>query len=214
MEFDPVEENINILHPTFGEGEDFKMLGVLVDCRLTFQPCVELVLQRCRPKIRALLKLKNLYSVPELLNQYKSHIWGYAEYPNGALIMASPSQLKRIDKMQRGFLHELSITDTDAFVMHNFAPPSLRRRIGLLGMLHKRVIGICHPMLKQALPFDDQVEARYHSRMLLSHFEEVRGHKRLYDNSLYLYVLMYNRLSEEMVKLPSVSSFQACQGTC
>ena len=64
-------------------------------------------------------------------------------------------------------------------------------------------------MLKTALPFDDQDEARYHSRMLLSHFEEVRGHKRLYDNSLYLYVLMYNRLSEEMVKLPSVSSFQA-----
>ena len=31
----------------------------------------------------------------------------------------------------------------------------------------------------------------------------------MYDNSIYLYVLMYNRLSEDMVRLPSVKSFQA-----
>ena len=185
------------------------MLGILLDCKLTLQPCVEAILQKSRPKIRALLKLKNLYSISELLNLYKTHVWGYSEYPNGAIIQASWSQLKRIDKMQRWFLHELDITDTNAFILFNFAPPSLRRRIGLLGMMHKRVLGHCHPLLRSAFPFDDQVEARYHSKMLKSHFEEVRGNRRMYDNSIYLYVLMYNRLSEDMVRLPSVKAFQA-----
>ena len=83
------------------------MLGTLVDCKLTMQPCVEQVLSKARPKIRALLRLRHMFSIDGLIMQYKTHIWGFAEYSNGAIIVASQSQLKRLDKMQRWFLHEL-----------------------------------------------------------------------------------------------------------
>ena len=46
------------------------------------------------------------------------------------------------------------------------------------------------------------------SRNLLNHFDDVRGFSRTYNDSLYLYILMYNRLPEEIVTLPSVSAFQ------
>ena len=58
-----------------------------------------------------------------MLSQYTTHVWSATEYHNGALILALPTQLQRIDKMQRCFLHELDMTDTGAFVVYNFAPP-------------------------------------------------------------------------------------------
>ena len=131
------------------------------------------------------------------------------EYHNGALIVAQIKQLQRIDKMQRWFLHELDITDTNAFVLHNFAPPSLRRRIGMLGFIHKRVLGICHPALVKELPFEPVQDGRYHPRTLVSHWSEVRAYSRLFNNSLYMYIMMYNRMPQEIVDLPSVTSFQS-----
>ena len=101
------------------------MLGTKIDCELTMLPCVEGILSKARPKIRALLRLKDMYPVQNMLLQFKTHVWSICEYHNGALILAQHNQLQRIDKMQRWFLHELDITDTNAFVLHNFAPPSL-----------------------------------------------------------------------------------------
>ena len=108
--------------------------------------------------------------------------------------------------MQRWFLHELGITDTEAFVNYNFAPPSLRQRIGMMGFVHKRVLGQCHPALCVFLEF--RQDQGMNSRNLVSHFEDVRGFSSMYNNSLYLYILMYNRLPEDIVILPSVCSFQ------
>ena len=185
------------------------MLGTLIDCELTMVPCIESIVSKCRPKIRALLRLKTMYVLKSMLNQYKTHIWSSSEYHNGALILALPNQLQRIDKMQRWFLYELGISDREAFVEYNFAPPSLRRRIGMLGFLHKRVLGICHPALIQALPLDPVQAGRFHQQSLMSHWFDVRAHSKMYNNLLYMYILMYNRLPEEIVNLPSVSSFQS-----
>jgi len=144
-----------------------------------------------------------------MLTQYKTHIWSVSEYHNGALINAMPSQLQRIDKMQRWYLHELAITDTEAFVQHNFAPPSIRRRIGMLGFIHKRVLEVCHPALIKDLAFESVQDSVFHNRTLVSHWSEVREHSRMYNNSLYPYILMYNRLPQEIVNSPSVSKFQS-----
>ena len=108
--------------------------------------------------------------------------------------------------MQRWFLREIGITDTEAFVHYNFAPPSLRRRIGMMGFVHKRVLGKCHPALCEFLEFSQ--EQGMNTRNLVSHFDAVKGFARMYNNSLYMYILMYNRLPEEIVSLPSVPSFQ------
>ena len=144
-----------------------------------------------------------------MLEPYKNHIWGTSEYSNGAIILASHAQLRRLDKMQRWFLHELDITDTDAFLNFNFAPPSLRRRIGLLGFLHKRCLNTCHPLLCELLPWDTGTQYRYNTKTLEAFFDRVSEHANLYDRSLYLYVLMYNRLPQSLVDSPSTPVFQA-----
>ena len=80
---------------------------------------------------------------------------------------------------------------------YNFAPPSLRRRIGMMDFVHKRTLGECHPTLREFFEFKQgQI---MNSRNLVSHFDDVRGFSRTYNNSLYLYILMYNRLPEEIV---------------
>ena len=38
--FDPSKESLNIIHPIHGLGKDFKLLGVLMDCRMSLDPCV------------------------------------------------------------------------------------------------------------------------------------------------------------------------------
>ena len=210
MQFDPSTEYLTILHPSRGIGDDFKMLGTLFDTCLSMHPCLESVLAKVRPKIRALLRLRNLYSVRTMLEQYKSHIWGITEYSNGALILAAPSQLQRLDKMQRWYLHELGITDEEAFVTYNFAPPSLRRHIGMLGFLHKIVLGECHPALRQALPFAPPgLIARFHTNALDPQRGEVISHDRLYMRSIYAFILVYDSLPQTLADSPTIASFQA-----
>ena len=104
VEFDPSKEFFCIIHPSQWCGDDVKILGSLFDCSLSMQPCIDGILSKIRPKIRAIVRLAHAYSPAKLVSQYKCHIWGLKEYSNGAIILAGPSQLKRLDKVQRGFL--------------------------------------------------------------------------------------------------------------
>ena len=209
VQFDPSKEKFRIIHPSLRNEDHFTMLGTLFDCALSMKPCVDHILAKARPKIRALLRIKHMYNTHAMLCQYKIHIWGFSEYSNGVLILASWSQLRRIDKMQRWFLSELGITDQEAFINHNFAPPSMRRRIGLLGFIHKRILEVCHPLICAGLPMDQDSSCRYHSKVLQTFWDDVRGHSRLYERSLFEYILMYNRLPQSLVEATSVKCFQA-----
>ena len=82
--FDPTKESIRIIHPTQGDAEEFVLLGTLFDCQLTMSPCIDSLLKTLRPKVRAILKLKHVLSMPSLKNQYKAHVWSKVEYHNGA----------------------------------------------------------------------------------------------------------------------------------
>ena len=79
----------------------------------------------------------------------------------------------------------------------------------MLGFLHKRVLGNCHPLLVETFPFASGLDANYNSRALHPFTEEVNYQRRLFDRSIFSYILMYNRLPQDIVDLPSVSIFQA-----
>ena len=80
----------------------------------------------------------------------------------------------------------------------------------MLGFLHKRVLGNCHPLLIESFPFAVGLDANYKSKALHPFTELVTYHSRLFfDRSIYSYILMYNRLPQDFVDLPSVSAFQA-----
>ena len=101
VEFDPSKEYLKIIHPVCGLGDNCKLLGTIFDVALSMTPCIKDVLQRFRSKVRAVLRLRHLYPLGTMLNQYKAHVWGITEYSNGVLILAPPCQLCRLDKLQR-----------------------------------------------------------------------------------------------------------------
>ena len=206
--FDPNKEAIKIIHPEYGDADTFVLLGTLFDCHLTMDPCLEGLLQQLRAKVFALVKIQHVYDIPSLLNMFKAHIWSKMEYYSGALLIAGEIKLRKLDKMQGGFFYKLGLDDKSAFVDYNFAPPALRRAIGMLGFLHKRILGQCHPALMSLLPAREMSDYAFHTKQLESHFEEVRAHRNMYNSSLYMYILIYNRLPQELVDCESVKVFQ------
>ena len=88
-----------------------------------------------------------------MILQYKAHLWGFTEYQNGAIFHASATALDKIERLQSSFAHELHLTEHVAFLDYNFAPPGLRRDIGILGFLHKRVLGHSHCAIEKMFNF-------------------------------------------------------------
>ena len=80
----------------------------------------------------------------------------------------------------------------------------------MLGFLHKRTLGNCHPLLIDSFPFAVGLDANYNSKALHPFTELVNYHSRLFfDRSIYVYILTYNRLPQTFVDLSSVSDFHA-----
>ena len=120
----------------------------------------------------------------------------------------------RLDKLQDGFLRELGISPEEAFIEFNFAPVSLRRDIGILGMLHKRVVGQAHPIFQRLFPFHRDVFGELppnkHSRALYYHYMEVCKQINLYHRSIFAMVGVYNIFSQNLVDCSTVREFQSC----
>ena len=72
--FDPQKEHIVIVHPVRGEGEVFKLLGVLIDVKWNMEAAVDHCLARVRPKVNALLRTRGVYDLTNMLAQFKTHI--------------------------------------------------------------------------------------------------------------------------------------------
>ena len=89
--FDASKEHIAILHPVHGHGNDFKLLGSMIDVKLTMHTAVTSIMKKAAPKKKALLRTRGLYTAADMLRQYKTHLWSYIEYPTGVVRMAAPS---------------------------------------------------------------------------------------------------------------------------
>ena len=70
---------------------------------------------------------------------------------SGGFFHVASSLLEKLDHVQNRFLRELNVSPCQAFLEFNFAPPSLRRNIGALGLLHKHVLGKVHPTFEKLL---------------------------------------------------------------
>ena len=204
--------NICLIHPIFGEGDPFKLLGCLVDCKLQMHDAVEKILSEIRPKIKALLRTRRHYDATSMISQFKTHIWSIMEQHNGAIFHAAASTLEKLDATQNHFLHEIGMDEAKAFLENNFAPPTLRRNIGILGLLHKRVLGKSHPIFQRLLPFHRDIfgslRPAEHDRQLYGHIMNVDRQQALHDRSIFAMVYVYNKLPQHAVDCNDVSSFQ------
>ena len=127
---------------------------------------------KIKPKIIAILRTRGYYSVPQLILQFKTHIWGLMEFNMGGFFHASSTLLARLDHAQNRFLRELDMSAEHALLEFNFPPPQTRRNIGILGLLHKRVLGKCHPSFNHLLPW---YSSRFDVSRGLSHDKQLYG---------------------------------------
>ena len=173
---------------------------------------IENILSQARPKIKAMLRTRAHYDAISLVSQFKTHIWSIMEQHNGAIFHASASMLEKLDSMQKRFLDEIGMSEQEAFLKCNFATPALRRNIGVLGLLHKRVLGKCHPIFQRLLPFHRDIfgslRPAEHDRQLYGHIMEVDRQQNLHDRSIFAMVYVYNKLPQHAVECNDVSSFQ------
>ena len=213
--FDAGKEHIVIIHPIHGIGDPFKLLGCLVDCKLQMHQAVDKILAQARPKVHAILRTRAHYSTKDLINQFKTHIWNILGIHNGAIFHANTGDLDRIDRLHSHFLEEVGMQELEAFMDYNFAPPSLRRDVGILGLLHKRVLGLAHPVFQTLLPFHRDVFGSLregvgeHNKQLYGHALEVHRQYGLYDRSIFPMINKYNKLPQQVVDCKTVSEFQS-----
>ena len=207
VSFDQGKQEIVVVHPSLGEGPDFKLLGCTFDVKLTMKSDVDQLVCKIRLKVKALLRTKGLYDAATMLQQYKKHIWGHIEHHSGAILHACATVLCRLDAIQSSFLQEMHLTAQVGFLDYNLAPTVLRRDIGLLGFIHKRVLGECHAGIMQLLPFHTGT-AVYHSKQLDSKSAEVLYRRELYNRSIFALVRVYNMLPQFVVDMTSVTGFQ------
>ena len=173
---------------------------------------IDRTLSQFRPRITALLRTRGHYSVKDLIGQFKTQIWGIMEANNGGIFHAATTHLMKFDNAQRHFLRKLEVSEAEAFLKFNFAPPTLRRNIGILGLLHKRVIGQAHPRFESLLPW---FETRYgfvnpgrHTKQLYSNVMEITAYLDLFKRSIFAMVDVYNHLPQYVIDSDSVSTFQ------
>ena len=152
MCFDASKEQFEVLHPRCGCEVDFRILKTFLDGKLRMKPCIDKMIAKIRGKIKSILRLKSTYSKAQMTSLYKSHVWSVMEFHTCSILLASHTELDRLDKAQRWFLHELALSDSEALLEYGMAPPSIRRRVRLLSFIHKRVLGACHPAVLSLLP--------------------------------------------------------------
>ena len=110
--------------------------------------------------------------------------------------------------MQHSFLRAMHLLPESAFLDY-FAPSCLRRDIGILGFLHKRVLGHCHTALMQFLPRAPTC-VPWHDKQLDTRSSDCVFRRSLYNKSLFHMIGVYNRLPQELVDVDNVSGFQRC----
>ena len=91
----------------------------------------------------------------------------------------------------------LDMTVEVAFLDHNFAPPTLRRDIGILGFLHKRVFNQCHPAVARLFPFMGPCPP-YHNKQIDDHMYECIRRPGMYWRSVFGLAAKYNRLRRKL----------------
>ena len=96
VNFDAGKEHLIVLHPSESHGESFKLLGCLIDLDLRMHSAIDQLLSKIRPKSTAILRTRAYYSTPDLINPYKTHVWGLVECHCGAYFHAACGLLEKL----------------------------------------------------------------------------------------------------------------------
>ena len=206
--FDASKEYMGVIHPLHAEGSSFKFLGCLFDTKLAMQEAIESLISRMKSKLRALLKSRGIFIQCDLIMQYKIHIWSLQEYHVAAMFHAPRGLLAKLDAVQSSFLRQIGMTEEVALLSHTFAPPCVRRQIGILGCMHKSNLGLCHD--KMRMLFAEGEPSPHHHGRQIANYDACCTHRRgLFERSVFSFIRRYNVLPEHIVAHDSVETFQS-----
>ena len=113
--------------------------------------------------------------------------------------------------MRRRFLHELGLSDEEAFLDYNLAPLRLRRDIAVLGLLHRIQLGEAHQDFSTMFEPDlhpRAAQTRHNMRRHAQQFREVWGKTDYFNRSVFAAVRVYNVLPEDIVDAKTVQRLQ------
>ena len=168
-------------------GPNFKLLGVIFDCRLFMDDAVRAVTAKVKWTLQMLLRSRRSFTTQDLVIQYKQQVLSCIEYRTGAIYQATTSVLRQLDRTLDRFLRELGITRKAALFDFHLAPLCMRRDIALLGLLHRAAIG------EGPVQFRTHFKRRVGSLRMLDPLEN-KSASRLMRRSLWGLVRVYNTL--------------------
>ena len=149
VSFDANKESFNIISRYVPEGPGFKLLGIFYDNALSMTKTVTKLHDDAMWKVRTLLRSRRFYDVKEMVTSYKAKVLSYLEYRTAAIYHAATTLLQLVDKIQDRFLSEMGISELDALTDFHLSPLSARRDMGMLGLIHRTVIGYGPDHFKQ-----------------------------------------------------------------
>ena len=149
------------------------------------------------------------------MNLYKSQVLSYLESGTPAFYHASTTVLRPLDRVQERLLRELGLAHADALEKYHLAPLGSRRDMGMLGLLHKIVLGDAPPQLAELFPFaepsllDNRSATRLAVRRHRHQFWQPPFRTEILRRSLFGIVVVYNLLPPAVVEKKTVKSFQS-----
>ena len=197
------------------------MLSVPFDTKLQmFEAAIEFA-SVAGWRLKTLLRARRFYEKPALIGLYKSHILSFIEGATPAIYHAAPGVLKIIDDTQESFLHQIEMSQQEAFLEFNLAPLGVRRDIAMLGILYK----VCHnkaPPPLQGLfqhcggrtltSYSFRTSDVLHDKALHDPVEP--GHPLIIRRSIYGLVKVFNRLPQHFVDSKTTQEFQRRLQNC
>ena len=212
--FESEKESTHILDKLRPHGDNFKILGVLFDPKLSMFYAAQKLSTEASWRLKALLRTGRFYTTRDMVRLYKCHVLSFIEGATSAIFHATDTVLKMIDDIQIEFLDHLSLTNEAALCEFNLAPLSMRRDISILGLLFKVSLGIAPPALSSLFPpvsghlerHGFTANRRFHSRALKDPIEP--GHHPMLQRSIFGMVSVFNHLPQRIVGCHSVKSFQ------
>ena len=212
--FDNSKESQHILHHRDGRGDNFKILGLLFDPRLSMFHAATGIVRETSFRLRRVLRLRGHFCTNELMMYYKSEVLGYIEGFTAGIYHASPYVLQMVDDVQSSFLASLDMSEEVAFKRYRLAPLCTRRDIAMLGLLHRVVLRSAPEPLRSLFPLARSTLFEHgfgrgpcHTKQLADPI--MPGHSACFKRSLFGLVAVYNQLPSDAVACNTVKAFQA-----
>ncbi len=215
--FDPSKEEFILIRRRNALGNPFKLLGLVFDPQLLMRIGARKIATEAGWRLQSILRARRYYSIPELMRLYKANVLSFIESGVAGYFHAAPSTLECIDRVQRRFLRRIGLTDEQALLDFRLAPLKVRREIGILGFLHRVILGQISGQISELFP---RAIPRSSSGWISGRIQGARRHdKQLLDRitaessdqmkrSIFGMVQCYNALPQHVVDSPSGKCFQ------